>query len=340
MRFHRVSMFLACAAIAVVSAAACCCGDYGASKPALAEGIKVPGRVAHSVVRGNELIALLTDGRLVRIHLTQGDTKTLATFELPVSALDLSGNKVCVASKNRAMVVDLADGRITEAAACDHGIGTLGFLDPERVYLQSGPQIRVLDLATGKTTCDVSLGRDDPKVANRGYRVLGKSGKQLFVSVASENHAIAVFDLEKGAVADRISALEMHFASDVQHPIETQFVGDKAYVLSSRLGYGVWTEKLGVVDLKTRQYTPLKMPAKGMQQPSLAAGPDGSVLLTSLDGTFQIDAAGKRIATLVAPSESIRRGDQVLGMWRGTVLFSVGQELRLVPMPVVNAQSQ
>ena len=341
MRFHRVRMLLGCAAFVAVAAVAYCCGPYGSDSPAtLAAGVKVPGQIARSVLQGNALIALLTDGQLVRINLIQGETKNLGSFELPVSGLDVNSGKVCVASKNRAMIVDLADGKITQVGACDHDVSALGFVSHERVYLQSGPQIRVVDRTTGKTVHDFTLGKDDPKLQYRGYRTLGRSGTQLFVSVAREKDAVAVVDLEKGEVVDRISANELHIGSGYEHPTDMLFTGDKAYVLNSRYGYGIWTEKLGVVDLKTRQYTALKLPPQSLQGPSFVAGPDGTVFLTSPNGMFQYDATGKLSAAVVSPNDARRVGIQLLGVWQGKALFSDRQELRQVPMPVATAQTR
>jgi hypothetical protein len=238
------------------------------------------------------------------------------------------------------MIVELADGKITQATACDRNVNALGFVSPDRVYVQSGPQIRVLDLTNGKTIHDFSLGKDDPKLPNRGYLTLGRSGKLLFVSAINEKDAVAVVDMEKGEVVDRISANELHFSSSNMHPSEVLFAGDVAYVLSNRFGYGVWTEKLGVVELKTRQYTALKLPAQSLQQPSLVPGPGGTVFLTSASGTFHIDATGKLNAAILSPNETRSSNCRLLGMWHGKALVSDRQELRQVPMPVATAQSR
>lgn len=339
MRFHRVQLFLGCTAFIALAAAAYSCGVYGSGET-LAAGTKVPANIHRSVIRGNLLVALLADNRLVSVDLTTGVTRTLATIEGAATILDVVNNKACVSSKNRVMIVDLADGKTTHAGACDFAVGALGFLSPDRVFVQGGPQIKVFDLATGKTIHDVSLGKADAQAASLGYRTLGRSGKQLFVSVAREKDAVAVFDLEQGEVTDRYSAAELHNRSNLGYQTNLHFAGDTAYVLSSRFAYGVWVESFGVVDLKTRKYTAIKLPEKSMQQPSLIPGPRGTVFLASPNGTFQFDATGKMTATIVSPKETHRLDGTMLGMWQGKALFVDRQELRQLPMPAATAQAK
>jgi hypothetical protein len=333
MRYHRVQMFLGCAALVAVAVTAYCCGGYG--EEVLAAGARVPGSINRSAIRGNLLVALLTDHRLVRVDLTTGATKTLATIDAPAAALDVLDNKACVASKNRVMIVDLADGKITPAATCDHEVNALGFLTPQRVYVQGGPQVKVLDLATGRPVHDFSLGKADAKAPCGGYRTLGRSGNELFISVASDKDAVVVFDLAKGKVTDRISARDLHYSSSREHPTDLCFAQGKVYVLSSRLGYGIWTEKLGIVDLKTRQYTALKLPAHSLQQPALVPGPHGTVFLTSPSGTYQLDATGKRSPTEISQDGRRHAGSALLGVWQGKALVVDGQQLRQLPMPAI-----
>ena len=104
---------------------------------------------------------------------------------------------------------------------------------------------------------------------------------------------------------------------------------DKAsvYVLGVRLGYGVWTSSFGRFDVKTGQYTALKMPGRAMQQPTLSAGPDGTILLHGFDRVVQVDGDGKVLATL-------ERGHDFrtpVGSWNGHVLFG-GEDLQIVPL--------
>jgi hypothetical protein len=261
--------------------------------------------------------------------------KTLAAIDAPAAALDVLDNKACVASKKRVMIVDLADGKITQAGACDHEVNALGFLSPQRVYVQGGPQVKVLDLATGQSVHDFSLGKTDARVAGGGYRTLGRSGKELFISAASDKDAVVVFDLAKGKVTDRIPASDLHYSSSGEHPTDLCFAEGKVYVLSSRLGYGVWTEKLGIVDLKTRKYTALKLPARSLQQPALVRGPHGSVFLTSLNGTYQYDASGKQSPTMISQDGSHHADGALLGVWQGKVLLADGPQLRQLPLPAV-----
>jgi hypothetical protein len=80
--------------------------------------------------------------------------------------------------------------------------------------------------------------------------------------------------------------------------------------------------------------------AQAMQQPSLVSGPDGTVFLTGYDGTYQFDASGKQIASLVSPNQSRQPVGHLVGVWQGKALVVDGQELRQVPMPVATVLGQ
>ena len=280
MRFNRARMLLGCAAFVAVAAVAYCCGPYGDdSQAALAAGVKVPGQIARSVIQGNVLIALLTDGQLIRINLVQGGREEPGDFR---SAGFGTGREL---RQGLRRIEESGDDRRPRRRK-DHPGRRLRSrrqrpglrqsresLPPERA---ADPCARSGDREDGFMTS--RLGRDDPKLHYRGYRTLGRSDKKLFVSVVREKDAVAVFDLDtnaKSPIASRRTSCISAPASIIRGP-DAAFRGRQGLrSTDSRYGYGVWTEKLGVVDLKTRQYTALKLPAPSMQHPSLVAGPDG-----------------------------------------------------------------
>ncbi len=338
MRLRRVSLFLGCAAFVALAAAAYSCGIYGgdAVEEILAKDARVPGPIMKSIIHGNVLVAVLLDKRLVTVDLTTGASKVLATIDAPAPMLDVAGNKVCVISKNRVMIVDLADGKTTQLGGVDHEITASGFLSSDRVFVQGGPQIKVIDVAGGNAVKKFSLGKADPKSHSMGFRTLGRSGKHLYVSVASEKGAVAVVDLETGNIADRCSAAELKVNAALTHHSDYVFAGDKVFVLSSRLAYGVWAETIGIIDLKSRQYTAIKMPSNTMSTPSLIPGPRNTVFLTSRNGTHQIDAGGN--VTAILPSDE-RNEALLLGVWQGKGLVAERSErLRQVALPTATAR--
>lgn len=338
MRFRRVPLFLGCAAFIALAAAAYSCGIYGAPET-LAKDAKVPGRIHKSVIRGNLLVALLHDHRLVSVDLTTGATKDFGKFESPYAALDVAGNKACVASKKGVVIVDLTDGKINPAGSVEHDASAIGFLTADRLFVQAGPQIKVMDLTSGKTVQEFSLGKADPKSHYSGFHTLGRSGKNLYVSVAKEKGAVAVVDLETGDVVDRYSAAELRVSGTLTHHTEHVFAGDKVFALSSRLAYGVWVEAIGIVDLKTRQYTAMKLPSNAMHSPSLVPGPRNTVFLTSSNGIYQFDTSGKQTATMTPTGERVDAA--LLGVWQGKALIADGGlNLRQVALPATTAQAK
>jgi hypothetical protein len=335
MRFHRVQLFLGCAAIALGAAVAYCCGDYGSGRKIFLSA-KLPANIGQSVISDNMLVALTTNGHLMTVDLKKGEVKDLGTFDMkPAAFLDVAAGKACVASKNRVHIVDLAAGKICCTEAFERDVQALGFLSAERVYVQNGPRVNVVDITSGKMIHTVDLGKADAKLVNGGFRTLGRSGNRLFVQVEAEKKGVAILDLDKGEVVERMAAAELRLGPDLMYVTDLHFTGDKVYVLCSRLSYGVWANSLGYVDLKTRKYTGLTLPGKLGQEPRLIAGPDGTMILASLDGAFQFDSASKLANTIPT-----RDGGRLLGVWNGRALISQKEELRLVRLPGVTAPAQ
>ena len=109
--------------------------------------------------------------------------------------------------------------------------------------------------------------------------------------------------------------------------------GDKAYVLANRLGYGVWTEKLGVVDLKTRASTaPLNLPAQALQHPYTGFGPGRHTVFLASYERHRISRSTLSRQTVTPPRRAERYeptvGNQLLGMWQGKALLFDRETLR------------
>lgn len=336
MRFYRASLLLGCIAVAAVATVAYCCGDYGGSrKIILANGAKLPAGIDRCVISGDLLVALLPGGKLTTVDLKTREVKDLGNFDMKLAGLlDVADGKACVASKNRVYVIDLAAGKIVRAAVCEHDVHALGFIGPQRVYVQNGPLVNVLDLTSGKTIHAMELGKSSPKAIGMGFHTLGRSGNRLFVSVGGDKSGVTILDLGKGEVSDRIAAPEIRLGGMV---CGTDFhaAGDKLYILCSRFSYGVWTDSFGYVDLKTRKYTGLKLPSHTMHQTRLIPGPDGTLFLAGVDGVFQYDAGGKLRGTVLAKNEG-----RMLGVWSGNILIAQNEELQRVRLSQVAAQGQ
>jgi hypothetical protein len=103
--------------------------------------------------------------------------------------------------------------------------------------------------------------------------------------------------------------------------------GDKVFVLRVRFSYGVWTDSLGIIDLKTRKYNALKLPNASLGETSLVAGPNHTVLLTGSQGTFQYGADGQLIGRVLENSAG-----RLVGIWNGSALVAGPESLQAFPL--------
>ena len=327
MRSLRVSHWLSGLAVfAVAAVTAYSCGVYGQPLPS---SIKLPGQITSGVIRGTHFYAITVNGHLIAVDLRKHQMKDFGTFDVKLSsALDVADGKAYVSSQNRVYRVDLTSGKIVHAMVCDvePGIRKLGYLGADRLFVQgrsgtvvslaSGKRLEMLDqIKTGKSVRIEAC--DDGQCATRAF---------AFIDADQEKTELALFDMEKGKVIDRIPTayLRSYRQSEGQYHI----VGDKAYVVTALYGYGVrYSTSFGYVDLKTHKYHALPFPMKGDSHTTLVSGPNGSLILAGQGEAFQYDADGKLAGTVLT-----KIAGTVVGVWNRQALVASNATLEFLPL--------
>jgi hypothetical protein len=333
MRTHRIALlagFLSLLSAAVASA----CGGYG-DPPA---PLKLPGLIARSLIRGNQLYAVTTDGQFFAVDLNQNTVRTIGKCEgTRAPVLDVASDKACLVDRTRVRVIDLKDGAIVRSKDLGQNIQDAGFLGDMRVYVAAGSRLTVIDLTEDKILHVIDL----PKPSREATRVAvttDESGrKRLLVPMGAEQAekaTLAVIDAETGKVIDQIPLPGMPLGQGIYSVGDLQVVGDKVHMVCWRFSYGVWTQSLGCVDLKEKKFTLLKLPAGDLMGPNVTIASDGKLFLTGHEGTHQYDAQGKLLG------EIFRKEGRLVGVWRGQALLVTENELHRSALPKIPASPE
>jgi hypothetical protein len=245
---HVPKLLLAAAVLTASAVATYACGNLP---------MKTPGRIDRAVVRDGRLVAISSTGHLVSVELLARRVKDLGTFDMKLSpCVDFAGNKACVASQNRLYQVDLTTGKIVRAVICDQVIQGLGLISSERVYVQNGATIAIVDLAAGKTVQTVDLGKEVCCTA------ADLPAKRIYaLTTGIKGGGLITLDLDKGQISDRLEIPELR--TPMFRPgAAMHLAGDRVYVICPRYSYGIWIGRFGSIDLKLRKYHDLKPPIK------------------------------------------------------------------------------
>jgi hypothetical protein len=333
------TLALLCAAVLLAGTA----GPGGADNtPALPDPIKLPGTVTAGVVRGEHFCAVTAGGNLIDVDLPRCSVRDLGTpGGKLVGCLDVAGGKAVVASADHVYLVDLPGGKTVRSLDFAGGVCGVGLLGEDRVFVQTGCSVEVLDLAAGKVLHSIATtekqqvrektAREKEAVIERERVKHCRVGRLLYAGNSNDDR-IAVIDLGAGKVLDRLPADSR--PGDF-HGIEgiggIQVVGEKLYVEKMLLSYGVWVKTVGQIDLTTKKYTRLRLPGNEWvtRARGFVAGPDGTVLLTGHDNqVWQSDAAGN-----LAGPVTLARPGTLVGAWNGQALVVTKDEaLQLVPL--------
>ena len=125
--------------------------------------------------------------------------------------------------------------------------------------------------------------------------------------------------------------------------------GDKAFLRSINLSYGINNAQFGWFDLKTKKYSGLKHPQadpsgrfdpkdhvaeKDFDQVTLVAGPDAGICLTWKGTVYQFDADGRQVGQTPLDKDDDGR---LVGVWNGQALTAGKDSLRLTPLAKATA---
>ena len=145
-------------------------------------------------------------------------------------------------------------------------------------------------------------------------------------------------DLEAGKVVDEMGGGYDWFSG-------LQIAGDKAFVRTINLSYGINNPLFGFYDLKTKKYSDLKHPdakisdhiRKKFDQATLVAGPDSGVCLSWKGNVYQYDADGRQVGETPLDKDDDGR---LVGVWNGRAPTVGKDSLRLTPLVKATAQGR
>ncbi|HVS37889.1 MAG TPA: hypothetical protein VMS17_20185 [Gemmataceae bacterium] len=332
---------------AVVGVVAAFCGGED-SKPASAAPIKLPGAASRGVLRGDHYYTII-GSEIIDVDLKQRQATARASLSecydyLPLAPfLDEMDGKACVASEKGVAsvpainVIDLTTGKVLHSVKYIGEVHGLGFAGDDRVFVIGATNVVVLDLKSGETVQTVPVLKPE-QAEKRGTAAVSAYQRVGNLLYLAENAAMRfdVVDLEAGKVVAELRAGYDWFGG-------LQVIGDKAYVRSINLSYGINNPQFGFFDLKTKKYIDLKHPdakitdhiiEKDFDQTTLVAGPDAGVCLAWKGNVYQFDADGKQIG--VTPID--KDDGRLVGVWNGQALTLGADALHLTPLAKASAK--
>ncbi len=312
-------------------------------KPDDRAAIKLPGQATHGVLNGDRFYTI-ADGQLVGVDLKQGQAtifkECYRLYPKLAPFVDVADGKACVASQGELHIIDLKSGQILHSADCKGEVHGLGFAGDARVFVLGRTDVAIMDVAAGETVKSIPILKDEQP--NRPARpgalsAWQKVGKLLYVADSDLGRGLKVVDLEEGAIRDNMK-------SGYDWYTGLQVTGDKAFVRTINLSYGINNPDFGFFDLKTKKYIGLKHPnatfsdhveQKAFNAATLVAGPDGGVCLAWKGSVYQFDGDGKQVGETPLDKDDDGR---LVGVWNGRALTVGKDSLRLTPLAKATAK--
>lgn len=322
--FRNVAL-LSLAAVCCTAVAAYCCGGVFIVK--LPENLK-PGS---GLVAGDHFYGLTETGKLLKVGLGTGKVTDLGTPAEKLSGhIDVLGDRGLVAGPGKAYLIDLKSGKSLRAMPIRaEGLVGLGLIDTRRAFTHTRAEVVVLDLESGKALHTIALRPGTERglgAVNRGYSPSQRVGNRLFVACDSAD-GLAIIDLEKGKLLDKIKVPAWRVGS-------ISVVGDVATVVGLRYGYGVWTNSIAEIDLKTKKVTTKKLVHSTLRASQIVRGPGNVLLLTDGEQAHRYADDGT-LTPLLAKEEC----GKVIATWEdnmvtvGNPRVLGGKVLQILPLP-------
>jgi hypothetical protein len=279
--------------------------------------VALKSKLESGVLAGNLLHGVTADGKLATIDLKKGRVTEIALKDRKLARfIDVADGKACVASEDRLHVIDLKNGReLKSVPLVGKKVFGLGFAGPRQAFVHTGKEIVLVNLDWG-TERKIDLGGKGGFTASAV--ACDRVGQRLYAAGQGVG-SLSVIDLKSGKVIEQIKVPQWRFGA-------VRVVGDRAFVVGLCLGYGVWTNSVGQIDLKTKKFTALKTP-RMLQQCSAVCTSDGALFLTDGRHTCQYDSTGKMVGPL--PEKEAGR---LLAVWEGKALVSNDKALKMVPL--------
>ncbi len=319
------------------------------AKPADKAAIKLPGQASRGVLDGGHFYTIV-GGEVMDVDLKQQKATVRASLAecydyLPVAPfLDVADGKACVASGRGSYtdpavdVIELSNGKVLHSAKYKGEVHGLGFAGDDRVFILDHADVVILDVASGETVQTIPIRKEDPNrtKGTAPLSVCQKVGELLYVA-DSRSKSVKVVDLDAGKVVD-----EMHVGYSWLSGLHV--VGDKAFVRTINLSYGINNPQFGCFDLTTKKYSELKhpdarisdrIPDNLFDHVTLVAGPDGGVCLEWKARVYQFDGDGKQVGETPLDKDDDGR---LVGVWNGRALTAAKDALRLTPLAKATAK--
>jgi hypothetical protein len=333
--FHKLALltpFGLVAALAGVVAAFC--GDD--AKPADKPPIKLPGLAARGVVC-DDAFYTVGDGKLTAVDLNKRNAGELsecyARYPKLQPFLDVADGKACVASADQILVADLGDGKILHSVKYTGEVHGLGFVGGDRIFVLGRTDVVVIDAASGETVSCIPLVKENESVLRERSSAVSayqKVGNILYIADVNRTD-VRIVNLDAGKVLDALQGGYNWYTG-------MQIVGDRAFVRTVNLSYGINNPQIGYFDLKTKKYTALEHPGdqrfphiqeKDFDDVTLVAGPDGGVCLSWKGRVYQYDGEGRQVGATPLTKDDDGR---LVGVWKGQALTAGKDGLRLTPL--------
>src|SRR5262245_23951021 len=270
MRRHFLSALLVAAAALVALTAPQAADKAPPSEPT---PIKLPASFTGGMVCGDDgCVYVVAQGQLTAVHLATQKIKTLtAAGDKLLPFVDAANGLACVAGGDRVHVIDVVNDKAISSVDVKGTIRGLGLVAPTQGFVRTDTTVTVFDVQSGKVRHTVELTDKPPTERPQPTQHCLYRGR-LYLPSAFDG-SLAIVDLENGQVLDRIATNDWRVGG-------VAVTGDRAFVVGLRLGYGVWANSLAALDLKTKKWTALKLPAALLHASRLAVGPDGTLFLT------------------------------------------------------------
>jgi hypothetical protein len=257
----------------------------------------------HAVQVDGQFVGVDNMGQLLSKNLRWGSERKYGSFDRELLPhIDVATDRACVLTKTEILEVSLKTGKILRTQKHDLEICEIGIIDSDKVFLNSGTHVAIVDLNSGETLHRIDLNgtaKTSKKLLTTRQITHSRVENLLYVA-RPLTKGVAVIDLEKGKLVKEIVPDVRGWVQNVHANKSTVFIRQAS------MSYGILTENLILVDLKTNKETNVSLGADrfslgwdGKPVPTEMVGSkDGGVILAVRTGIQRFDASGKLVSKI------------------------------------------
>lgn len=287
-----------------------------------------PAMYQMGIVIGQDVLGIDSRGHLVRTSLTWGTKRDYGTFErelLPF--VDYAKDKAYVVTANEVCEIDLASGEI--ARSFEHSVenGIVGVIDQQRVFVQNGTHLQVIDLESSQSIHLVELTEESRETHFGTYKMTHALHQDLAYVGIGNGREIAEVDLGSGQVIRKFntisgSSVGMHLS------------GNQLVVCQLGVSYGIVHEDVTSIDLESAEVQRIPLPRTERREDRLisvldrdyvgmamTSCEDGGFCVASCNGLARFDKEGQ----MVAKAQPLQPGQTLIGTMRNAAVISTSQ---------------